>query len=62
MRKTDFVIFLIAIAGCAYYSKTDITIIAAKVKYPMGLTGIQLENGIINIHREMNAEGMKSHD
>ena len=60
MRKTDFIIFLIAIAGCAYYSKTDITIMAEKVRYPFGISAIQLGNGSINIHRQMNAEGFNN--
>lgn len=58
MRSSDFIIFLVLIGGCAYYSKTDVTIIAQKAVYPLGISGIHIENGLINIHREMNALGI----
>ena len=58
MKNFNFILLLCLIAGCAYYSTTDIYVQADKVDY--GFTGTHLVNGTINLHREMSTEGMRN--
>lgn len=58
-KTFNFILFLVLISGCAYYSKTDVSIQADKAQYPMGISAIKLEKGTINIHREMSTKGLR---
>lgn len=64
-KRADYAINIIAIVflfgGCAYISKTDVTIVAAKAKYPLGISSVIIENGMVNIHREMTTKGFREH-
>lgn len=56
IRNLDLLIILVLLAGCSYYSKTDMFVVADKVDY--GLTGVHLINATVDLQREMNAEGV----
>lgn len=62
MKEIIFMLCILILGGCAYYSKTNIYIHAKEASYPLGISGIKLKDGTIYIEREMRTKGVRNNE